>query len=93
MHFLHIGKTGGTAIKHALKAVEAAVAEDPDSALAWASLSEAWTALGYSERARETARSAFLRSAVLVAERPFASSFALRKRPNAASSAGLHGTT
>jgi len=45
--------------------LEGAVAEDPEAALAWSALARAWADLGYSERARDAARTAFERSARL----------------------------
>jgi tetratricopeptide (TPR) repeat protein/TolB-like protein/tRNA A-37 threonylcarbamoyl transferase component Bud32 len=45
--------------------LEAAVAEDPESALAWSALARAWQDLGYAERAREAAETAWRQSARL----------------------------
>ena len=45
--------------------LEAAVAADPEAPLAWSALARAWTDLGYSDRAREAARTAFEKSSAL----------------------------
>ncbi len=41
---------------------EAALVEDPEAALAWSALASAWGELGYAEREREAARTAFEKS-------------------------------